>query len=198
MVLEQSGKRRIRLTAEERKQAIALAAIPVFATHGFSGTTTRELAASAQVSEALLYRHFPSKESIHEYIQGLMCQSSDVIAEYLEALTPSTESLVKMTYLIYRITFSLEKPYTLGDAVPRLMVQSLLEDGAFARSFHETRFNRMLPLMAESAEASLESGDLIPGPLTHEERQWFPYHLALSLRLSHLPEKDHTQCGLFL
>lgn len=188
-------KKRGRLTGEERKQAIALAAVPLFSTRGFTGTTTRELAAAAGVSEALLYRHFPGKESIYQYIQDQICQNNNRIGDYLTALSPSTESLVKMVYLLYRILFPLESKHSLGDAIPRMIAQSLMEDGEFTRSFHESRFARMLPLLADSAEAARESGDLITGPLSHEERQWFPHHLAVALRLSHLPAAEVFDYG---
>ena len=36
----------------------------VFAAKGFDGTTTRELADAAGVSEALLFKHFPNKEAL--------------------------------------------------------------------------------------------------------------------------------------
>ncbi|PYM09743.1 MAG: hypothetical protein DME18_17505 [Verrucomicrobia bacterium] len=52
-----------RLSAEERREAIVKAALPLFARKGFANTTTRELADAAGVSEALIYKHFPSKES---------------------------------------------------------------------------------------------------------------------------------------
>ena len=54
-----------RLSAEARKEAIVEAVQDVFAEKGFDGTTTRELAKAAGVSEALLYKHFPSKESLY-------------------------------------------------------------------------------------------------------------------------------------
>src|ERR671914_698860 len=54
-----------RLSADQRKQAIVDAVRDVFAEKGFDGTTTRELAKAAGVSEALLYKHFPSKESLY-------------------------------------------------------------------------------------------------------------------------------------
>ena len=51
--------------AEARKEAIVEAVQDVFAEKGFEGTTTRDLAKAAGVSEALLYKHFPSKESLY-------------------------------------------------------------------------------------------------------------------------------------
>lgn len=46
----------------ERKQQILESCKPVFAEKGFYGSSSKELAASAKISEALLYKHFPTKE----------------------------------------------------------------------------------------------------------------------------------------
>ena len=54
-----------RLPSRERRDAIVTAVRDMFAEKGFDGTTTRELAQAAGVSEALLYKHFPSKESLY-------------------------------------------------------------------------------------------------------------------------------------
>ena len=50
-----------RLDSDERRKAIVAAAVPLFARKGFAGTTTRELAEAAGISEALLFRHFPEQ-----------------------------------------------------------------------------------------------------------------------------------------
>ena len=63
--------RTVRLDAEERRAAIIEAALPLFARKGFSGVLTKELAQAAGVSEALLYKHFPSKQAIYEGILAL-------------------------------------------------------------------------------------------------------------------------------
>ena len=54
-------KKTVRLSAQERRRDIVDAVRDVFADKGFDGTTTRDLAKSAGVSEALLYRYFPSE-----------------------------------------------------------------------------------------------------------------------------------------
>ena len=43
-------------------------AIDTFARNGFSGTKTKDIAAAAQVSEAILFRHFASKEDLYHAI----------------------------------------------------------------------------------------------------------------------------------
>ncbi len=54
-----------RLRKEARKAEIIQAAASLFSQKGFNGTTTREIAAKAGVSEALIFRHFPSKEDLY-------------------------------------------------------------------------------------------------------------------------------------
>jgi len=53
-----------RMTAGDRKNQILFAAMDLFAEHGFHGSRTRDLARRAGVSEALLFRHFPTKEAL--------------------------------------------------------------------------------------------------------------------------------------
>jgi AcrR family transcriptional regulator len=57
---------RTRLTADARREQIIEAAREVFARSGLAGARTRDLAAEAGINEALLYRHFSSKEDLFE------------------------------------------------------------------------------------------------------------------------------------
>src|ERR1700685_2572547 len=90
-----------RLDSDERRRAIVLAAVPLFANNGFAGTTTRELAAAAGVSEALLFRHFPSKQSLYREILALGCEG-DPALERLATLPASTETLVCIARFMVR------------------------------------------------------------------------------------------------
>jgi AcrR family transcriptional regulator len=54
-----------RLTASHRRQQILDVASALFAQKGYEGATTREIAEQAGVNEALLFRHFPSKENLY-------------------------------------------------------------------------------------------------------------------------------------
>ncbi|GLZ52081.1 TetR/AcrR family transcriptional regulator [Actinomycetospora sp. NBRC 106378] len=53
-----------RLPRSERRVEILAAARRLFAERGFDATTTREIAAAAGVSDALIYRHFANKEDL--------------------------------------------------------------------------------------------------------------------------------------
>ena len=56
--------RQRRLPAEARRRAIVQAALRVFASGSYAGSTTAEIAREAGVSEPVLYRHFPSKRDL--------------------------------------------------------------------------------------------------------------------------------------
>ncbi|GAB2701056.1 TetR/AcrR family transcriptional regulator [Kitasatospora kifunensis] len=77
--------RRPRGSAAERRAQILTAARTLFAERGFHATTTRELAASADLNDALLYRHFASKEEI---LAGLMDQAVAVFQALPELPVP--------------------------------------------------------------------------------------------------------------
>src|SRR2546426_8719210 len=90
------------MTAEDRREAIVRAVLPLFARNGFANTTTKELAEAAGVSEALIYKHFPSKDSLYAEIQKYGCKGCDPVLQKLTTLDPSTSTLVYVLYYIMR------------------------------------------------------------------------------------------------
>lgn len=57
-----------RMAGEERRQQLLREAMRLFSQHGFRGTTTKEIAAAAGVSEAMVFRHFANKEELYSAI----------------------------------------------------------------------------------------------------------------------------------
>jgi TetR/AcrR family transcriptional regulator len=57
-----------RMAGEERRLQILRVAISLFAGKGFRGTTTKEIAQAAGVSEAIIFRHFATKEELYSAI----------------------------------------------------------------------------------------------------------------------------------
>lgn len=57
-----------RLPADERRRQIAAVATRLFSERGFRGTTTKEIAQAAGVSEAIIFRHFATKEELYAAI----------------------------------------------------------------------------------------------------------------------------------
>jgi AcrR family transcriptional regulator len=57
-----------RQSAEQRRQQLLEAALPLFSEHGFEGTTTRAIAEAAGITEALIFHYFPTKLALFQAI----------------------------------------------------------------------------------------------------------------------------------
>ena len=57
-----------RMAGEERRSQILAVAVSLFSQRGFRGTTTKEIAQAAGVSEAMVFRHFATKEELYAAI----------------------------------------------------------------------------------------------------------------------------------
>ncbi len=60
---EAAAKRR-RCSPATRREEILQAAVTLFAAHGFTRTTTREIAQCAHIGEGTIYKYFGSKEEL--------------------------------------------------------------------------------------------------------------------------------------
>jgi AcrR family transcriptional regulator len=54
----------VRMSAEERREAVLEAAIPEFAIRGLAGTSTEDVARRAGISQPYLFRLFPTKKAL--------------------------------------------------------------------------------------------------------------------------------------
>ena len=67
----------VRLSADKRREQLLQVAVDLFARKGFKGTTTREIAAAAGVTEAIIFRHFATKEQLYTAIIDRRLNSPD-------------------------------------------------------------------------------------------------------------------------
>jgi len=54
-----------RMHAVDRRRQLLDAALELFSRKGFGGATTKEIAAAAGVTEAIIFRHFPTKQALY-------------------------------------------------------------------------------------------------------------------------------------
>lgn len=177
-----------RLDSDERRQAIVNTAVPLFARKGFAGTTTRELAEAAGISEALLFRHFPSKQLLYrEILQQVGCQG-DPALEQLARLPASSPTLVCMVrFMVRRFVLASDCERADLDTRLRLILHSCLEDGVYARELFDAVFERVLPFFTQSFEAAVAAGDVVPPPGATANRFWFAHHIAAMMAFAALP-----------
>lgn len=58
------------MTGDKRREQILQTAVALFSQRGFKGTTTKEIARAAGVSEAMVFRHFSTKSDLYDAILG--------------------------------------------------------------------------------------------------------------------------------
>lgn len=193
-----------RLSFEDRRQAILEAAIPLFVEQGFQNVTTRELARQAGVSEALLYQHFPSKEALYAEVESVLCTrmpSLQSLHDRLDQAEPSSETLVMVLYLFARLVIAPPRQDDSMPLFPRLILQSLLEGGEFARIHAERGIGRLASLIAGSLEAARQAGDLAPDPMADHGSDmlkfWFAHHVMAMIHFfGNMTEKPVIDYGV--
>ncbi len=188
-----------KLTGEERRAAIVRAVRRVFAAKGFDGTTTRELADAAGVSEALLFKHFPNKEALFLAMQQSCCDEQDLLKfERISALEPSASTLVLMVhFLVSRIVAGRAPGGDEEAVVNRLMLRSLAEDGEFARVLlHKLTEMGWVRKVEECCKAAAAAGEAHKGPVLAAPGAWFVQHLASTISLYLLPETPVVDHGV--
>lgn len=182
-------KSTLKLSSEERRAAIVKAVRRVFAEKGFHGTTTRELAVAAEVSEALLFKHFPNKEALYSAMLVSCCSHQDPerLAR-LNALEPSASTLTLMVHLLVSKLVGGRSAENEDAAIQiRLVLRSLMEDGEFAMLLLQRVTSGWLPKVEECIRAAIAAGDAVELPAQPGVRAWLTHHLAVMLMIFDLP-----------
>lgn len=154
------------MTSKDRREQILQGAMRLFAEKGFRGTTTREIAQKLRISEALMFKHFPSKEALYRaIIQQRMNGAKDMLFPK-EALKAKDDRQVFSAMASYLIRRNTEDPTFL-----RLVLYSALEEYDLSKIFfknnatkntkilanyiqqriHEKAFKKVHPLLAARA-----------------------------------------------
>ncbi len=129
---------RTRRPSPERRDQILREAARCFGTRGFRGTTTRDIAAAVGITEAALYRHYPSKEAIYVALLDERMAAPEVISA-LEPFARASDDRQVFERLALAILRSVEA----DPSLLRLLLYSALEGHGLARPFYEARMRRL-------------------------------------------------------
>ncbi len=182
-----TAKKLKKISGEDRRNKIIMAALPLFAEHGIKATTTKAIAKAASVSEALLYQHFESKEKLFEAIGEFICTKHDRVLQKIKELEPSTVTLIHITYfLVAGLTLEDDYLQSFKEMVQQIIIDSCMTDGKFAKFFLNDRMKQLIPVLIKSIKKAEEAGDMTV--LTNAQnsainRVWFSHHLALALAM---------------
>lgn len=133
------------MSGDERREQILRTAIELFSKNGFNGTTTKKIASAAGISEAMVFRHFTSKDELYEAIlHSKICEGGDnhfPWAEDVELTTAMENNDDAGVFFILAKRF-LEKQKADEDFI-RLMLYSGLEEHEKAEEFMLTIWSKL-------------------------------------------------------
>jgi AcrR family transcriptional regulator len=175
------------LSTDERRRSIIEAARPLFAERGFHAVTVREIAKAAGISEALIYKHFPSKEELYNELLDYTREMLTLGFSRVEGLEYDTQTLVTLMYATVEVIM-LDVPGRIPEQKTheRLLFHSLLGDTGFAQSHFKMLQEQWSELLQKFHEAAVQAGDVVKSTIPPENLMWFVHHLAMALNLTHL------------
>jgi TetR/AcrR family transcriptional regulator len=129
-----SGKAAPRKPAAERRTQLIDVAIGVFARKGFGGATTKEIAVAAGVTEAIIFRHFATKQDLYKAILDSRCTNPEIESWFADTQQfmdrKDDEGLFR--HLISKIIASIRE----DPRFERLMLHAALEGHEIAIMYH--------------------------------------------------------------
>lgn len=125
-----------RMSGEDRRRQIVEVATELFSKKGFNGTTTKEIAESAAVSEAIIFRHFPNKNALYSaIIEYKTLQNTERVKGRLKEAASRKDDRAFFSSLANEML-----DVHLGDpTLMRLLMFSALEGHELAEMFFQSR-----------------------------------------------------------
>jgi TetR/AcrR family transcriptional regulator len=136
---------RLRLSSENRRRQLLENAIALFSRHGFSGTRTKDIAAACGVSEAILFRHFATKEDLYHAILDTheAAAGKEKWLSEMQAMADRRDDLGFIKCLLLQIL----KSFREDTAFHRLMLYAGLEGHSLPGLFHERSGSRVIEFL---------------------------------------------------
>lgn len=165
-----------RISGTERRDSILAAGRRVFSRSGYHGAKTLQIAREAGVSEALVYRHFPSKLALYRAVLRQIFREQDQNYAEVGVVEPSTAGLVSSLDRYFRSIIM--DPHGPGREGYRLTLASLSGDGYFASLIYRRAQRRSRTAIRAAHEAARQAGDVVGEPLTVADTNMFVEHIG--------------------
>jgi AcrR family transcriptional regulator len=144
----------MRVPGKTRRQQIVMAATRLFSRQGFDGTTTREIAGSAGVNEAIIFRHFTSKEELYWAVVSEQANTRG----YTERLRRRLHSSAGTRKAVADVAEILLHKREDDVAFTRLLLFSALRNGELSQKFVHNYLTESLDLISDYIRAGVKRG----------------------------------------
>ena len=129
------------MAGDERRLQILKVAMRLFSQRGFRGTTTKEIAQAAGVSEAMVFRHFATKEELYSAIldhKACLHDDLDPLQKVAEAIRRKDDRAV-----FEGLALDALNQHDRDPEFQRLLLHSALEQHELAHMFWEKFVRRV-------------------------------------------------------
>lgn len=145
-------KNQRKASGQERQAGIITAAASLFAARGFKGTTTKEIAKAAGCSEALVFKHFPTKRALYAAILAEKAPFSELLAAVDDAAKKCDDFRVFTMIAGYRIRRGSDP------TLLRLLLFSALEGHEISSMFFKNQHRVFYDYLAGYIEQRIREG----------------------------------------
>ena len=145
----------IRYSAADRKEQILDVATPLFARQGYQGTTTKQIAERARINEALIFRHFPSKDHLYWAVIQRKISTARAREQLREKLNINADDVDLFTEIAADILERRAKDQSLS----RLLLFSGLENHKLSSRFFRTYVAEYYEVLAGFIRERIERGE---------------------------------------
>ena len=123
------------MAGDERRQQLLQVAMRLFSEKGFSGTTTKEIAQAAGISEATVFKHFANKDELYSAILDRKSINHDLTNPF-EKIAANIAAKDDFG-VFYKMALNALEKHRKDEDFLRLMLHSALEGHDLARIFFE-------------------------------------------------------------
>jgi len=144
----------IRFSSADRREQILEVATALFAQQGFQGTTTKVIAEKSGVTEALIFRHFPSKEELYWAVIERKIECAAPLERLLENLEAGGDDLDVLSRVAFEVLERRAKDQTLS----RLLLYSALEKHELSERFFRNYIANYFEVLARFVRQGIAAG----------------------------------------
>ncbi|MBA3713545.1 MAG: TetR/AcrR family transcriptional regulator [Pyrinomonadaceae bacterium] len=144
-----------RMAGEARRRQIVNVALRLFSEHGFRGVTTKEIAQAAGVSEAIIFRHFATKEELYSAIidykacHGGMADFAHPVAEMINCAVADAVARGDDRAVFEGIAREMMEHHRQDPDFLRLLLYSALEGHQLAQMFWDRNVRQMYRFLGD-------------------------------------------------
>ncbi len=143
-----------RYSSADRREQILDVATGLFAQQGFQGTTTKLIAEKSGVTEALIFRHFPSKEELYWAVIERKIDCAAPLEHLLENLEAGGDDLDVLS----RVAFEVLERRAQDQTLSRLLLYSALEKHELSERFFRNYIANYFEVLARFVREGIAAG----------------------------------------